>query len=448
MTVLALEVVGAAAILAGLALLLRRKLEVPQGLRWSVAALLTILLLQHVTDIAELLGVGWADAVSDLLAGGLPFVWAILLLQLTELGHERRSRQQQKQVASLIKETPASVAVLDQDGRLLRVSDHWSKRHPKTEVGKALIEVLAAEPEGLATGVSECLAGEGAQRRVAVRSDDGGWWDWSVSSWSRGDDSKGVLVILEDRTDEVEAELRRDQEREELAQAQRLALIGELAAGTGHDLNNLLTVLRCHMDLLQMADDDPKSRAETFEALEQAFDMATELTKGLLRLARPTSQEPPEDVDVARSTEHLVRLVERTLPRHVDLDYRGPNAAVVVRIRPSGLQQILLNLVVNARDAVKADGGSIVVEVKATPEHVELRVSDDGPGIPSDVIAQVFSPFFTTKGEAGTGLGLSVVRKIAEAHAGTVDVSSPPGRGARFIVRFPRRAKPSEALAS
>lgn len=447
MMVLALEVVGAVAILGGLVVLSQRARALPRGLRWSVMALLAILLLQHVIDVAEVLGVKWADAVSDMLAGGLPFVWAIVLLQLTDLGYERRTQQHRKQVDSLIQEAPASIAVLDQEGRLLHVSEHWSKHLPDTELGKPLPEVITAMPEGLAEAVERCLAGESPERGVTVRSDDGGWWDWSVSSWSRGDDRKGVLVILEDRTDEVADGLRREQEREELAQAQRLALIGELAAGTGHDLNNLLTVLKCHMDLLQLDDDDSAGRAETFEALGHAFEMASELTMGLLRLARPTAQEPPEDVDIARSAEHLVRLVERTLPRGVDLDYRGPDVAVVARVSPSGLQQIVLNLVVNARDALKADGGSIVVEVAATAEHVELSVSDDGPGIPPDVLAQVFSPFFTTKGDAGTGLGLSVVRKVAETHGGTVEVSSPPGRGARFIVRFPRRDDASSALA-
>ncbi len=246
----------------------------------------------------------------------------------------------------------------------------------------------------------------------------------------------------EARTDELEHLVeQRTQERtrlqEQLHQTQKLEAVGQLAHGIVHDLGNLLSVLGGCADALRKHALASEA-GEALAALEQATGHARFLVNSLLTFARaePCDKQP---VDVAGVTRESARLLRHLLPRSIELQVTAPAGPVTVQANATQLQQIILNLAVNARDAMP-EGGTLALELHAQPAAgtTRLCVSDTGCGMGPDVQSRMFDPFFTTKPRGqGTGLGLSVVQGIVRDHGGTIAVRSNPGEGTRITVELP-----------
>ncbi len=252
------------------------------------------------------------------------------------------------------------------------------------------------------------------------------------------------------RTRELEA-AHADQRRAEEAQrqSQKLESIGLLAGGVAHDFNNLLVGILGYADLLA-ADARPGTLAhDAATTIAQAARRAAELTRQLLALAR-LGQHREERVEIHAVVDEAAKLLCRTLDKAIRLDTRLAAPAAAVKGDPGQLQQVVLNLAVNARDAMP-EGGTLslesdLVEVDASHlvpglgpgHHVTLTVSDTGVGISPEHLARLFEPFFTTKPVGkGSGLGLATAFGIVKGHGGTIRVESEVGVGSRFIVYLP-----------
>jgi CheY-like chemotaxis protein len=222
--------------------------------------------------------------------------------------------------------------------------------------------------------------------------------------------------------------------------------VGRLAGGIAHDFNNVLTVIRGYGALLlAKAEDDDPDRDDLL-AIVQAADQAADLTRQLLTFSRG---QPPSttSVDLNTLVAETGAMLGRLLGENVELDLWLPAYPVVVRADSSGLQQALVNLAVNARDAMP-DGGSLIVETRIEPTGGPgpdadapvgvLRVSDTGHGMDEETRARAFEPFFTTKPTGkGTGLGLATVYGIVTQAGGAVILDTSPGKGATFTIRLP-----------
>jgi two-component system cell cycle sensor histidine kinase/response regulator CckA len=236
----------------------------------------------------------------------------------------------------------------------------------------------------------------------------------------------------------------RRQLEEQFRQAQRLEAIGKLAGGVAHDFNNLLTVIAGFAAMLL---DDLPQDATCRRAAEQiriAAGRATELTKSLLAFSgRQVLQAKYVHLnDMIRETATLLsRLISEDIVLRLNLDASGD----AVNVDPSQLQQVLINLAVNARDAMPL-GGRLTISTRDLDGHVGLQVADTGSGIEPAVLAHVFEPFFTTKqpGE-GTGLGLPTVHGIITQSGGTISIDTEVGRGTTFVVTLPRAERLSES---
>ncbi len=224
---------------------------------------------------------------------------------------------------------------------------------------------------------------------------------------------------------------------EQLRQADRLATIGMLAAGTAHELNEPLGSILGFAQLAAKTPELPEPAARDLAKISKAALHAREIIKKLLLFARQT---PPRKaaIELNRIVEEGIELLTPQCEKGAIQVERSlcPDLPPIVA-DPGQVRQIVLNLVVNALQATPR-GGHIEVGTSADATHVQLQVEDFGAGMSEDVIAQIFLPFYTTKeiGQ-GTGLGLSVVHGIVAAHGGTVEVVSAPGKGARFSVRLP-----------
>jgi len=227
-----------------------------------------------------------------------------------------------------------------------------------------------------------------------------------------------------------------------LRQSQRMESIGMLAGGVAHDFNNLLTPILANAELvLETMQADHPDRV-LLEGVFQAGEAARDVVGQLLAFSRKQILQL-QVLDVNAEIEKLGRLLGRTLPENVELVLAMEPGGLAVRADPGQFQQVVLNLIVNAKDALANGVGTIRVGTRARRatrgEQVEITVADSGAGMPPDVLAKVFEPFFTTKAIGrGTGLGLSTVYGIVRQHGGTITVSSEPGAGSRFTICMPR----------
>jgi signal transduction histidine kinase len=223
----------------------------------------------------------------------------------------------------------------------------------------------------------------------------------------------------------------------QMQQSEKLAALGQLAAGLAHEINNPLGVISCYAQLLQRSQKDPQAQSD-LEVIVRHTNKAKEVLQGLLGLARVDKPaKGPSDLGaVVRDMERIFRAQAEACGVRLELDLAADLPAV--EANASALEQILTNLLVNALDAAPRDSGVIRVSTEAAPDgrSVRLRVADNGPGIPPENLGRIFDPFFTTKEiNKGTGLGLTVVHELLRELHGTVEVLGGPG--AIFVLTFP-----------
>ncbi len=231
----------------------------------------------------------------------------------------------------------------------------------------------------------------------------------------------------------------------QLTQADKLASVGRLAAGIAHEINNPLTGVLSYASLLKKRFESDVSASEDLEVIIRETLRCRGIIRGLLDFARPTppSRKPTDLNEVVRNSVAVV--MKQLQLNHVSLALDLAEDLPTAYADANQVQQVMVNLLLNAADALGTEGGEIHLSSHAHEDRVELIVEDNGQGIPVENLPHLFEPFFSTKGTRGTGLGLAVSWGIIESHGGTIDVQSEPGHGARFIVSIP--LKPPAAIA-
>lgn len=251
---------------------------------------------------------------------------------------------------------------------------------------------------------------------------------------------------------------RRTLERQ-LLQSQKMDAIGQLAGGVAHDFNNLLSVILGHAEILDRRLGEEAGVRKNIEAIQQAAERAASLTSQLLAFSRKQMIEP-KVVDLNAAILEIERLVRRLMSEDIELSAKLDPGIGAIRIDPGQLDQVLMNLIINARDSISS-GGRIVLEtssveldetyvsrhVGSSPgSYVCLAVSDTGVGMDAETISRIFEPFFTTKEKGrGTGLGLSTVYGIVKQAGGYIMPYSEPGQGSTFKLYFPRVEEPTRS---
>ena len=237
-----------------------------------------------------------------------------------------------------------------------------------------------------------------------------------------------------------------DQLRQQLLQAQRLSSVGALASSVAHEFNNILTTIINYAKLGLRAPPDEAARTQALEKILKGSQRAATIISSMLGFARNTSTQRTV-ADLVGLVEEVLILADKDLRKHcvqVETKFHGRPRAPVV---PGQIEQILLNLIINARQAMPR-GGRLCLDVRANArtQMAEIRVSDTGVGIPPERLRLIFEPFYTTKepdehGHGGTGLGLSVCRQIVEQHQGRIRVESRVGKGSTFTVKLPLKVE-------
>jgi signal transduction histidine kinase len=240
--------------------------------------------------------------------------------------------------------------------------------------------------------------------------------------------------------------------RRQVIALQRISSLGVLTGGVFHELNNVLTPILNYAKLA-LRNPDPAYRERALQQIVDAAQRAAALSRGMLGLSRPGGRlDHREPTDLVRLAEEVLLLLKKDLMRHrVRLEMKTAGRPCA-RVNPAQIQQVLLNLLINARQAMP-EGGTVRLEVgcDATGRLAELSVSDTGVGIAPRDLRRIFEPFYSTKtgpdaaGQGGTGLGLAVCRDIVEAHHGRLRAESRLGQGSTFTLILPACPPPADA---
>jgi len=327
---------------------------------------------------------------------------------------------------NIIESSLSAIAVVAHDGTILTANrafwDLVGVDHSEDSIEELFPPYEELRRNSGRTIATHFINRNGVEKEVTVTS----------SPLSAGDVADGARVlVIGDISDRVRLE-------RELQDKERLASLGLLAAGVAHEVNTPLTGISSYAQLLlaDTSEDDPRYRL--LKKMEQQSFRASHLVNNLLDLIanRPRSREIVQLDELVRSTivlhEDLIRA------KHIDVHLTLAPTPMRVRGNFHDLQQVLTNVLLNARDAV-ADGGNIWVSVSEEGDRLVIRVKDDGKGIAPDMIGRIFDPLVTTKrGQGGTGLGLAISRRILHASDGEISVESAPGHGAEFSITLPR----------
>ena len=311
-----------------------------------------------------------------------------------------------------------------------------NQRHPALRIPRRnALELLRRN--GL-TGPAPRISGETTAESVEVGQEDLNF-------------VRSAAQIVMSAAERLRAEDALREREEQLRQAQKMEAIGQLAGGVAHDFNNLLTVINVHTDMLLLQLDQRDPIRADIEEVARAAARAASLTRQLLAFSRKGVVQP-QVLDLARVVEGVEPMLRRLIGEDVEFETRVNGSIDPVLADESEIEQVLINLVVNARDAMpqggllKVEVSNVMVDDELCARHpslhagpsVMLRVSDSGMGMTSETMARAFEPFFTTKERGrGTGLGLATVYGIVKQANGVITVDSAPGSGTTFCVYLP-----------
>jgi PAS domain S-box-containing protein len=396
----------------------------------------------------------WVDTtiVPFLNAEGKPYQYVAIRSDITE---RKRAEQQIREQAALLDQAQDAILVRDLDRNIL----FWNKGAEKIYgwtaeevIGKNAAEVLFKGPSSQFEAARKAIIRDGEWKGEIRQTHRNGTEIVVESRWTLVRDEQGepksILIINTDITEQKRME-------SQFLRAQRMESIGTLAGGIAHDLNNVLSPILMSIDMLQLKTTDESSR-KWLEVLRANAERGGNMVRQVLSFARGVAGER-----VALQPKHLikeiVKILRETLPKSIEINFYIPEDLWIISADATQMHQVLMNLCVNARDAMP-EGGSIsiraenaFVDENYARMHIEAKagrfvliaVSDTGPGMTAEIQSRIFEPFFTTKEMTkGTGLGLSTALTIVKSHGGFINVYSELHRGSQFAIYLPALDSP------
>ena len=340
---------------------------------------------------------------------------------------------------SLFDNLPEAMYIIDRSYRLIAVNAVRAARSPEEPallVGKVCYEALY----GWSEPCQGCLVADTFYRRKVTNRTERQWegvmdpMEWEINTYpivDEGDEVNQVILVEKDMTEKRRLE-------GFLTQSEKMAAVGELAAGIAHEINNPLTVILANAQLLKRELPPNEDWQELVDLISRAGTRALHAVKGLLNFARKEQFEfIPTDLN--ETIERSLDMVQHELvTRGVELIYEPADNLPLLRASPNHLQGVWLNLIMNGLDAMDKEEKRIRIVSFQQGNDVRVSITDNGQGIPPEKLSRIFEPFFTTKDrDRGTGLGLSVCHRVVKQHGGLILVDSKVGEGTTFTVVIP-----------
>lgn len=369
-----------------------------------------------------------------------------------DVTERKQAEETQRRFATIIEQAAEAVVITDTKGNIQYVNPAFERIS-----GYSSEEAVGKKANITKSGYhdrrfyhelrSAILAGETWKGRITNRRKGGAFYhvDSTISPIRNAPGEVVAYVAIQrDITEEVELQT-------QLSQAQKMEAIGTLAGGIAHDFNNILQVVLGYTELSLMGEGISPRMAEDLSRVYEAAKGGAELVQRLLTFSRKTEIRP-RPISLNRQVQQLQKMLSRTIPKMIEIKLVLAEDLAAVNADPTQIDQILMNLAVNARDAMP-DGGALTIETRNVQldedycqvhldvepgPYVMLAVADTGHGMDSETIQHIFEPFFTTKGpREGTGLGLATVYGVVKQHGGHVRCYSEPMRGTTFKLYLP-----------
>lgn len=355
---------------------------------------------------------------------------------------EQALRASERRFRLLTETSPDVITIVDRNMRII-----YLNREPRSEVAASREQMLGRSVADFMH--PEFVARAEASIRKALETGERSSYEvlgingrtYSCRALRLSDTDPNALVLATDITEQRQAEAQQARFEAQLQQAQKLESIGALAGGVAHDFNNILFVIQSHLEFARQAlaaGDDPQVE---FEAIDTAVGRAAELTRSLLTIGR-RQPRTLEVFDLRELAERSTKLLQRIIPESIRVELRVEDQPMTVRADPNAIEQVLLNLCINARDAIEGTG-TIELHLSRTQRGpagepgrwLKLSVRDTGRGMDQATLARAFEPFFTTKPLGkGSGLGLSMVHSLVTQNEGRIGLDSAPGEGTTVSV--------------
>ena len=372
---------------------------------------------------------------------------------------EEALRENRRFLSDLIENSGALVFVKDCEGRYILINHKWEE-----VTGLRRQDVLGRTDEELFPGsvgiqfrkndLDVLASGQVKELEEILESEKGNQFFLSIKFPLRNENGSitGICGMTTEITERRQAEEERERLRGQLSQAHKMESIGRLAGGIAHDFNNMIGVILGHTELALLAGTSSEQVRNDLEEIEKAARRSADLTRQMLAFARKQTVMP-HTLDLNETVAGMLNMLGRLIGEDIELVWSPGDGLWPVKMDPSQIDQILANLCVNARDAIK-DGGRVVISTEnatisptvyeksegcVAGDFVKLTMTDNGCGMDQETKSLLFEPFFTTKAVGkGTGLGLATVYGIVQQNRGFIEVESQPGRGTTFRVYLPR----------
>ncbi len=376
---------------------------------------------------------------------------AYVLAAVRDISRRRMEEATRRLLERAVEAAAESVLITDPEGNILYVNAAFER-----VTGYSAEEVLGQNPRILKSGEHP----ESFYRTLWETITSGRVWRGTFTNRKKGGELYREEAVIAPVTDERGAisafvAVRRDVTREEelerrLRLAERMETVGQMASVVAHDFNNLLGAVQGAAELIRMRAGSDEGVAARVASLEHVVDRGAALVKRLLAVSKREIRRP-EDLDLGAALEEMRPTLRDLLREDIRFDLLLPGGRLVSRADPAQLEQVMLNLAANARDAMPR-GGELTIELDsvdldetylaAYPDvepgrFARISVTDTGEGMDRETVQHIFEPFYSTKGEHGTGLGLATVYGIVQSSGGLVNVYSEPGRGTTFKVYLP-----------
>jgi two-component system cell cycle sensor histidine kinase/response regulator CckA len=443
-----------------------RKIERRQWWLWASAIVITLLLTVGMASFAYLFDQAdpnFSFTLRQSIRGlvGLVFLFNLYTIyQQLQIHRIRRQLSNQEQMFRLISENAEDlITVVDRAGKRLYDSPGYNRlgyTREDLKGGPVPDQVHPEDREALIAARAETFAtGVGPRIEYRFRRKDGEWRTLeSTRSPVRNErgEIENVVIVSRDITERKQAEELLRRRDEQLRQSQKMEAVGRLSGGIAHDFNNLLGVIIGYSESIEyrLAPNDPVRKSA--EEIRKAGERAASLTHQLLAFSRQQILQP-QILDLNALVTDMGKMLKRLIGMHIELTTKLSTDLWQVKAEQSQIEQVIVNLVVNARDAMP-EGGKLLIETSNLDvndnlarnfpflqpgPHVLLTVTDTGTGMDADTRRHIFEPFFTTKGPGkGTGLGLATVYGVVKQSGGGVTVESEPGKGSTFKIFLPQ----------
>ena len=351
---------------------------------------------------------------------------------------EKRLKESEAFNFSLFQYNPIETMVVDREGRVVKSNLARRKSGVRLpDIGDVMYKDYASKHEtDMHAELMECIRSGKIKEFPELEYGD------KLLNITIAPFPAGAIITSQDITDRKRMEEEKNSLQAQLVHSEKMAGIGTLVSGIAHEFNNMLQIIQGHSEFAQ--------RTKKIEHMEEALDIVVSTSDKLVKIVRDlltfSRQEELEKelCDITDLVESSLSLIEGQLKKHNIEVVRGEYGRIPsIKANKAEMQQVFLNIIMNARDAMLPKGGKLKIRIKQVKKKVEVSFSDTGKGIEKENLGKVFEPFYTTKGAAGgslgvtgTGLGLSVAYGIVQRHGGAIEVESDAGKGTTFTIKF------------